>query len=162
MGTAPSKFVSLYPVQRGHPVPSKGSYGGSPAGTALPTAVPPWWALALLWRSTSTRVPEMGVGFACHSEQEEAGATSLHVHLHTRVTPTSNGSMPAGVPKSFPVDFKSSKTKILLYTLTWTEQRKWRGFFTNILALGLDIPKFLSNHEIPAAMTEDCAVCLAH
>lgn len=42
------------------------------------------------------------------------------------------------------------------------EWHKWRGFFVSILALGLDIPKLLPNNEIPAAMTEDHAVCLAH
>lgn len=166
--------MSLVTSERGQPLLSLSRYTLSredtqaPARAAVVAPQPcpqlchhhgPWHPLEI----TSTPLPEMGVGFACHSEQE-AGATSLQAPQHTRVTPTSNASMPVGVHKSFPADFSSSsKTKILLNT-DWLEQErcKWWGFFTNILALGLDIPKFLSNCEIPAAMTADRAVCLAH
>lgn len=119
-----TKFVSYTPSKDDNQSPARGQLWWIPSGHSLAHSCATMMSPGTTLDVHQPRVPEMGVGLFCHSKQEEAGTTSLH----TTVTSTSNGSMPAGVHKSFPVDFKSSKTKILLNTLTWTGTAQVEGF----------------------------------
>lgn len=151
--------LSLIPCPKMTTSPQQeGSYGGSPVGTAWPTAVPPWWALVLLWMSTSHVYQRWGWVFSATASRRRQEQHPCTPQLHPPVmVPCLQVSKRASQLTS-----KVARPKSCLTHWLEQEQHKWRGFFMNIPAQGLDIPKFLSNCETPVAMTEDHAVCLAH